>query len=244
MHDGMSGVQRGRSSPPQYEAGESEEHVRELMAAMDCVPGPEFLSVRPGPRNKQIWYISGDKATELANEVFKHGNWSSEVRAYTVDDVEEPAGVQRNYKVIATAVVRVTCQCQKCELKRYPAFHEGIGVGSSEVPQKDVAIANAKKSAETDGLKRALRKFGRIFGSFLADQEALRTISQQKKTQSQYQVYRASGSAGIGSKTQVVRSNLRGDGGGLELRQHAKKEMSEEVIAAMEEAWSDTEGYC
>lgn len=239
----MSGDLKGQSSPPQYEAGESEEHVQELMAAMDCVPGPEFLSVRPGPKGKQMWYMSGDKVTQLANEVFQHGNWSSEVRAYTVDDVEEPAGVQRNYKVIATAVVRVTCQCRKCELKRYPAFHEGIGVGSSEVPQKDVAIANAKKSAETDGLKRALRKFGRIFGSFLADQEALRTISQQKKTQSQYKVYRASGSAEIGSKTQVVRSNVRGVPSGLGGRQDAKKETSDDVYAAMVEAFSDTEGY-
>jgi DNA repair and recombination protein RAD52 len=49
--------------------------------------GPEWLSSRPGPGKKILWYISGEKVIELANKVFGFNGWYSIVRKVDVDFV-------------------------------------------------------------------------------------------------------------------------------------------------------------
>jgi DNA repair and recombination protein RAD52 len=49
--------------------------------------GPEWISSRPGPGKKMLWYISGEKSFELANEVFGFNGWYSVVKSVVLDFV-------------------------------------------------------------------------------------------------------------------------------------------------------------
>lgn len=60
-------------------------------------------------------------------------------------------------------------------------FHEDIGYGHCEnVKMKHMALEKARKEASTDGLKRALRTFGRMLGNCLYDKKFIDTASKMK----------------------------------------------------------------
>ncbi|TNJ30156.1 DNA repair protein RAD52 [Giardia muris] len=128
---------------------------RQAKDALSRVLGAEHLSTRPGPRGTTIPYLDGATAVRLANEAFRYDGWASELLSITCDFLEEQGHA---WNVCYTAQIRVSLP-NGC-------FHDGIGVGFVEgVRSKGEAIERAKKTAMTDGLKRALRYFGEGLGN-------------------------------------------------------------------------------
>lgn len=133
----------------------NENQRRQAKDALSRVLGAEHLSTRPGPRGTTIPYLDGATAVRLANEAFRYDGWASELLTVTCDFIEEHGHA---WNVCYTAQIRVSLP-NGC-------FHDGIGVGFVEgVRSKGEAIERAKKTAMTDGLKRALRYFGEGLGN-------------------------------------------------------------------------------
>lgn len=105
-------------------------------------------------------YLEGWKAIDLANDVFGFNGWSTSIIRLDQDFLQSSSDGRIN--CCYSAIIRVTL--------RDGTFHEDTGTGHSE-NQKGAAAAieKAKKEAVTDGLKRALKTFGRLMGNCLYD---------------------------------------------------------------------------
>ncbi|KAM4060309.1 rad52/22 family double-strand break repair protein [Hirsutella rhossiliensis] len=99
--------------------------------------GPEYVQRRPGPGGSKLSYLSSADAISLANDMFGHDGWSSEVIEQSCESRTEgnPA------KWMTEAVCRRNTRAE--------------------------AMEKAVKEAETDALKRALRIFGEALGNCL-----------------------------------------------------------------------------
>jgi DNA repair and recombination protein RAD52 len=127
--------------------------------------GPEYVSRRVGPGGKQLTYLAGDTAIDLANRIFGHDGWRSETKNEQSDaEREGPMGPW-----IATAVTRVRVTVSWSGGDERETYHDGTGVGSGKSKSKAEAIELAVKEAETDALKRALRLFGTGLGNCYYD---------------------------------------------------------------------------
>ncbi|XP_078588169.1 uncharacterized protein LOC144869115 isoform X2 [Branchiostoma floridae x Branchiostoma japonicum] len=147
-----------------------EEHSA-IQAALRQRLGREFISQRPGPGNQKLTYIEGHKAVALANEVFGYDGWSVSVLVNTIDFVDERAG---RYTVGAHSIVRV--------MLKNGASQEDVGYGAAEnVRSKTAAVEKARKEAVTDGMKRALRRFGNALGNCLSDKDYLNAAMKTTK---------------------------------------------------------------
>jgi len=124
--------------------------------------GPEFLSVRPGASRTELTYLEGWMVIDLANSIFGFDGWSSEIREMKAEYSDESGG---RMSVGYSCLCRVTL--------RDGTYKEDIGFGAARNQQKEEAIEKAKKSASTDGLKRALRQFGRALGNCVYDKKYL-----------------------------------------------------------------------
>ncbi|KDE08397.1 hypothetical protein MVLG_01433 [Microbotryum lychnidis-dioicae p1A1 Lamole] len=136
--------------------------------------GPEFISTRAGPGGSKLTYIEGWKLINLANEVFGFNGWYSSVKELTIDYIDFIEKTER-YNVSASAIVNV----------RMPdgAYHEDVGCGSAENQKtKSAALDKAKKEAVTDGLKRALRSFGKLMGNCVYDKHYVFEAEKMTKT--------------------------------------------------------------
>ena len=49
--------------------------------------GPEYISQRPGPGNSQVQYLEYHRLLNLANDVFGFNGWSSSIKEWNVDYV-------------------------------------------------------------------------------------------------------------------------------------------------------------
>ena len=133
--------------------------------------GPEYVSHRPGPSNTKIPYLEGFKAVNLANEVFGFNGWSSTVKETTVDFVD----VHSNGKIDLgiAVIVRVTL--------KDGTFHEDVGFGHVEnAKTKYAAFEKGRKSAVTDGMKRALKNFGNLLGNCMYNKDYLSKVTKIK----------------------------------------------------------------
>merc|ERR1712137_313113 len=81
------------------------------------------------------------------------------------DFIEEEKG---RFAVGVTAVVRITL--------KDGTFHEDVGYGTAEMPNRGQAIEKAKKEAVSDARKRVLRLFGDALGNCLYDKSHLKRI--------------------------------------------------------------------
>lgn len=176
---------------------ESESDIAELTERVGRVPGRDYMSSRPGAKGKTVYYLSGERSTQLANEAFGVPNWSCQVINVTVDETDVANSVVTVY---ASACVRVTCLIPN-KYGRY-AFHEDIGTGFSQVnvpshikmaQSKSDAMDRAKKSAVTDARKRALSQFGPLLGMFLKDPKAVQFCLKSGGGPPPYSAYRPSG---------------------------------------------------
>jgi recombination DNA repair RAD52 pathway protein len=65
------------------------------------------------------------------------------------------------------------------------SFHEDIGYGQSDNQKaKGVALANAKKNAVSDALKRSLRNFGNQLGLTIYDREHIKVLKKNSRLKS------------------------------------------------------------
>ncbi|ODV87805.1 hypothetical protein CANARDRAFT_26010 [[Candida] arabinofermentans NRRL YB-2248] len=163
---------RGQQPPPvapttfRY----SKEEVDSMRVALEKKLGPEYISNRKGPGYNKINYLEGWKAINLANDIFGPNGWSTEVRGFQVDYIDERNGA---ISLGISATVRVTL--------KDGAFHEDVGYGSIDnCKSKSAAFDKCKKEAVTDGMKRALRQYGNSMGNCLYDKDYLLQISKVK----------------------------------------------------------------
>lgn len=166
-------VEEGRS--PSLDSSESvgaQARQRMLERAAQYL-GPEFVSQRQGPGGKKLTFLEGGTAIDLANRVFSHDGWTSEIRSEE-REVEEQKGSPGTWVAVATTRVRVTVKWPGADCRE--TFHDGTGVGNGKSRTKWEALEGAVKEAETDGLKRALRLFGSALGNCFYDSSYRRYV--------------------------------------------------------------------
>ncbi|RPB09739.1 hypothetical protein P167DRAFT_526783 [Morchella conica CCBAS932] len=144
--------------------------IATLQAKLDQQLGPEFVSSRPGPGGRKLYYLQADKCISLANQVFGFNGWSSSVRSVEVDFLDE--GKDGKWSVGVSVVVRVTL--------KDGTYHEDIGYGQMENGKKAQIFDKAKKEGATDALKRTLRSFGNVLGNCLHDKDYLAKVNRMK----------------------------------------------------------------
>ena len=110
-------------------------------------------------------YVTGWHVINEANRIFGFAGWSDEtIYCKEVSRVDVKIGQQKmpGFKIGYEAKVRVYVG---------DIFREGTGFGSGIAKDLADCIEGAAKEAETDALKRALRKFGNVFGLALYDKQ-------------------------------------------------------------------------
>ncbi|KAF2840728.1 hypothetical protein M501DRAFT_1047927 [Patellaria atrata CBS 101060] len=148
------------------------QEIATLQSRLDKQLGPEYILTRKGPGNRDLPYISGNKAIEIANEVFGFNGWSSAVQNVQIDFVDESRSSGKISMGISVTV-RITL--------KDGTYHEDIGYGHIEnCANKAMAFEKCKKEAVTDGKKRALRNFGNVLGNCIYDKEFVKWISRVK----------------------------------------------------------------
>ncbi|GAA6021072.1 hypothetical protein JCM11491_004405 [Sporobolomyces phaffii] len=153
-------------------SSEQQERQRRLQDSLDKVLGPDYVQTRPGGGGTKLTYLEGWRAINLANEVFGYNGWYTDIKYLEVDFCDYNPESQR-WSMGVTAIVRV----------RLPdgASHEDIGYGKLEnTKSKGDGLDKCKKEAVTDGLKRALRHFGKLLGNCLYDKHYLSQLSGMK----------------------------------------------------------------
>lgn len=147
--------------------GYTAQEIENMRIALSKRLGPEFISKRQGPGYSSVQYLEGWKAINIANEIFGPNGWSTELKEFRVDFIEEKRGA---YNIGLSCVVRV--------ILKDGTFHEDVGYGSIDnCKSKAMAFDKCKKEAFTDGMKRALRQFGNALGNCLYDKEFLQQIT-------------------------------------------------------------------
>lgn len=124
---------------------------RELSKKLD----PKY--VKDPPKGKYGEYIEGHHVIREANRIFGFEGWSDEVVSLQLTNATQ-SGEMHHVGYIATVSVVV-------DRTRHVGVGHGQGHGRSEGDAHDSAV----KEAETDAIKRALRKFGDPFGLALYD---------------------------------------------------------------------------
>lgn len=121
---------------------------------------------RKGSGGKSLSYIKGSRMEMIANEIFDN-KWSSET-------LQMEMLFSRNYKKDEKEMIEVAYSSKvrvKTIIDGVEVVKEGTGFGNGK--SGDYAISSAYelaiKEAETDALKRALKKFGTAFGLELWD---------------------------------------------------------------------------
>jgi recombination DNA repair RAD52 pathway protein len=63
------------------------QQIATLQRRLDKFLGPEYLASRQGFRGEKLYYVPGEKAINLANEVFGFNGWSSSIQNVQIDYV-------------------------------------------------------------------------------------------------------------------------------------------------------------
>lgn len=122
-----------------------------------------LISHRPGPGGTKTAYLEGNVVIDLANRILGFNGWSFQIKHLTIEHKEKSP--QGDYYIVSSCIVRIVL--------KDGTFREDIGFGDIKNKFLGAAIENSKKSAITDGLKRALRLFGNSLGNCLYDKEFL-----------------------------------------------------------------------
>ncbi|GAA5930230.1 hypothetical protein JCM1841_000610 [Sporobolomyces salmonicolor] len=162
-------------TPPNVFTGMSHEaQIRhdKIQSLLNKTLGPEQIANRPGGGGAKLTYLEGWKAINLANEVFGYNGWFTDIKYLEADFIDYDPDTKR-YSMGVTAIVRVRLQDG--------ASHEDVGYGKLEnTKSKADGLDKCKKEAVTDGLKRALRHFGKLLGNCLYDKHYLEGLARMK----------------------------------------------------------------
>jgi len=96
---------------------------------------PDIVSIRPGPANKLVIYVTTQTAINEANMIFGPDGWSSSVSSLTQDFLEEDK--DGRWTCVCTAVVKITL--------KNGSFHEDVGSG---VAPRQKTLAQALSMAK------------------------------------------------------------------------------------------------
>lgn len=156
------GVKRTGDSPPEPATLKkrcslslrSKDHVAHCLAQ---VAGPELVSSRSGGGGT-IDYLAGRDATALANTIFGYDGWTQQLLEHAVVQRMQDKNI---HVVLFCAKVRVVLSDDLGG-----AVREEVGYGLVRDKCPYTALLRAHKSANTDGLKRALALIGEPFNCF------------------------------------------------------------------------------
>src|SRR5262249_1793107 len=131
----------------------------------------EHVKQRPGANKQSLSYLEAWQLIETANRIFGFAGWSRETVAteclHEPRLITDPSSPEANKVVAAySAKLRVTVFAGDHAIVR-----EGCGAARGFAKTVGEALELALKSAETDGMKRALATFGNQFGLCLYDKE-------------------------------------------------------------------------
>ena len=102
-----------------------------------------------------MYYVETHAVINFANYVFDYNGWSSSIKEFHLDYLEEKGG---RWSVGASCIVKI--------MLKDGTFHEDVGYGScANMPDRGNALEKVKKEAASDALKRALRLFGNGLGN-------------------------------------------------------------------------------
>ncbi|GAA5874192.1 hypothetical protein JCM3774_006760 [Rhodotorula dairenensis] len=148
------------------------ERNAKLQHILNKTLGADYIASRQGGGGSKLNYLEGWRAINLANDVFGFNGWFTDIKYLEADFVDYDPASER-WHVGVTAIVRVRLQDG--------ASHEDVGYGKMEnCRSKGEALDKSKKEAVTDGLKRALRHFGKLLGNCLYDKHYLEHIKNVK----------------------------------------------------------------
>lgn len=148
------------------------ERNEKLQQILNKTLGADYIASRQGGGGSKLNYLEGWRAINLANEVFGFNGWFTDIKYLEADFVDFDPASER-WHVGVTAIVRVRLQDG--------SSHEDVGYGKMEnCRSKGEALDKSKKEAVTDGLKRALRHFGKLLGNCLYDKHYLEHIKNVK----------------------------------------------------------------
>jgi DNA repair and recombination protein RAD52 len=148
------------------------QEIATLQSRLDKQLGPEYISSRQGPGGQKVHYLQAEKVINLANEVFGFNGWSSQIQNIQIDFVDENPQTGR-VSLGLSVIVRI--------ILRDGTYHEDIGYGHVENAKgKAAAFEKAKKSGTSDGVKRALRNFGKVLGNCVYDKDYLGRVTKLK----------------------------------------------------------------
>lgn len=120
-----------------------------------------LIKHRPGSKGMMLKYLSGSSIIQAANRIFGFGAWG-----YTV--------VSREHQII-TDGKKGQVDVYTCDIELHvqgAAFpFPGDGVGIVNAPYTAESHEQARKTATTDALKRALRHYGDSFGLCLYSED-------------------------------------------------------------------------
>lgn len=68
-------------------SSETADKISTISSLLDKQLGPEYVSYRAGPGGGKVPYLRGDKAINLANEIFGFNGWSSSILDVHLDYV-------------------------------------------------------------------------------------------------------------------------------------------------------------
>lgn len=126
-----------------------------------------LISYRPGPGGTKTAYLEGNVVIELANKILGFNGWSFQIKDLKLEHKEKSP--QGEYHFVHSCIVRI--------ILKDGTFREDVGFGDIKNKFLGAAIENSKKSAVTDGLKRALRLFGNSLGNCLYDKKHLTDLN-------------------------------------------------------------------
>jgi DNA recombination protein Rad52 len=130
------------------------------------------VAKRQGPGGSDVHYIETWRVIQIANTVLGFNGWSSNIVEISQDYLEAPA--PGRFSCGFSAIVRVSL--------KDGSYHEDIGYGTSDNQKsKGAAIANGKKNAVSDALKRALKNFGNQLGLTIYDREHINVLKKNSR---------------------------------------------------------------
>lgn len=129
---------------------------------------PDVVSERKQGRFK-VSYVEGHYCIRQANEIFGFENWTRQTLNMTcICDRDYESKDRKGWLVGYIAHVQITLYLPDVEPRVTTGYGYGEGIDYNNPAQAHEA---AVKEAETDGMKRALIKFGDQFGLALYDKD-------------------------------------------------------------------------
>ncbi|KAN0042512.1 hypothetical protein ACTFIV_005079 [Dictyostelium citrinum] len=136
----------------------SEEEAKRIQELLSKNVDSSVLKIREVPGGNKSAYLEVEGAIKLANDLFGDDGWSLKIISMSQDQTDTS-------QFIYTAHVRI--------ILKDGSYRENVGCGSTRFLSN---IANAKKTAITDGLKRCLKLYGNGLGNSLSGNKFNKSI--------------------------------------------------------------------